>query len=446
MFSTEDPKEISTGQLDVLLSGQPIWVIAGPVTAGRRAAIKASLLQLSRHDPIRRVGLVPTIASRSWSFSPDMIRGAIMRRPESMTPPVDTTEGISATLNSLLRSDHFDQPMAVIPYGDFVAFRFDHGLGDAHVLMKIIAQVSGSGTRESVVSATADEPNVSNPALWALANTVKSRPAGLTHSAWAVLRDKALQLSRRPPRRSSAGHSEADAGDADHYGAVFVRSGSDFVARARRYRAAHDLDISVSGLTMYWICQSLRAAGIAVAPVTEVLVDLRRYLPRGRQTWANFTAVARIPLRPSTTPEQFGDMLSTHLNSTRPLVEMLAGVAKSRLLTAVGSGPHSDGWRAGRASPTGEATVVFSDISRVPSAGEVHWSPRRRPTLAVALPPASRSNISMLLCSPSPGEIQVTASLFPSEFDVRTVRRALRDALGVPGAGTGRLRYGTDSR
>jgi hypothetical protein len=216
---------------------------------------------------------------------------------------------------------------------------------------------------------------------------------------------------------------------------VFLKTPSDYAARVRRYRADHQLNVSVSALTMYFIGRALNAAGIPLSGVVEVLVDLRRYLPHSRFTWANFTAVSRIELRPEGTPQEFAEMLAANVISTRPLIEHVGGMAKLRL-TSLARPRHRDtAWVAGERSATGAATLTLSDITRLPAVADVRWRSGARPNLAIALPPASRSHIAILICAPRLDEFQLTATFFPTEFDVDAIRDALSQALAIPAVG-----------
>jgi hypothetical protein len=427
---------MSTGQLDVLVSGQPIWVIAGPMDAGGPAAIAASLCQLSAGDPRRRLGLIPKRYSHTWAFDPGTLEDATLQIPVSLPPVVDSAGAITAALNSVLRSNlDIRVSVAVIPDGDFPVFHFDHGLGDAHIVMKAIAAVSCSGAGDDMFPTASDIPNVRYPAVWAALNAARTAPGTFVSAIWAVFQDKMGGVrSRLGERSQSRGEPHRVLGTSEPYCAVFLKSPSDYAARVRRYRAAHQLNMSVSALTMYFIGRALNAAGIPLSGV-EVLVDLRRYLPDSRFTWANFTAVSRIEFRPDRTAQEFAEKLATNLTSTRPLIEHVGGMAKLRLISLASPRHRDTAWVAGERSATGAATLTLSDISRLPAVADVRWRRGARPNLAVALPPASRSHIAILICAPCPDEFQLTATFFPTEFDVDTIRDALSQALAITDVG-----------
>jgi hypothetical protein len=168
-----------------------------------------------------------------------------------------------------------------------------------------------------------------------------------------------------------------------------------------------------------------------MSPAVEVLVDLRRYLPDGRFTWANFQAISRIEYRPDTAPREFGEQLEKNLASCLPLVEMVGYVAKSRLLSLVVPSRRDNDWIVGERSTTGAATVALSDVTRLPPVADVRWRRGAQPTLAIAGQPASRSHITILICAPTPGEVQVTATYYPTEFDGDKIKHALTQALAI---------------
>ncbi|MFZ0835135.1 MAG: hypothetical protein WAM92_19060 [Mycobacterium sp.] len=163
-----------------------------------------------------------------------------------------------------------------------------------------------------------------------------------------------------------------------------------------------------------------------------MLVDLRRYLPPNRTTWANFTAVARIGFGPNKTAQEFGDALTTDVTSTRPLIDMVGGAVKSRLSALARNHDRENaGMSAGGGAENKEATVVLSDITRLPAMADVCWQDGGRPNMAVALPPASPSHISVLICQPSAGEVQLTATFYASEHSAEKIRHALSRALSI---------------
>lgn len=418
---------MSVGQLDVLMSGLPIWVIAGPMEPGGAEAIAASLKSLSDGDPLRRVGLIPTRHSRKWMFDVGSLDGATVRAPESMLPVVGSAVGVTASLNSiLLACPEIRHPVVVIPDGDFVVFRFDHGVADARALMKMVCRVSHSRIGVDVLPPEPDLPNVFHPMTRAVAHTVRTAPAAFSEAVWSVLRSRVgglVTASRNGSGR--CGGEVVRAAAAEPYCAVFVRSRRHFFEGLRRYRAAHNLDISASALVMHALCRSLSNTGIRVSSPVEVLVDLRRYLPAGCFTWSNFQSLSRVGYYPGTTPEAFSADLVAALASARPLVEAVGYVARSRLPGLLTSTRRREERPPDVPFPTAAASVTLSDISRSPDIAHIRWKRGSTPLFGAALPPASRSHISVLLCSPSEGELQMTATFFPSVFDADKVRDAL---------------------
>lgn len=409
------------------MSGLPIWVVAGPMEPGGADAIATSLKSLSEGDPLRRVGLIPSRHSRKWTFDMGSLDGATVRAPESMLPVVGSAVGVTASLNSILSAcPEIRSPVIVIPDGDYVVFRFDHGVADAHALMKMVCRVSHSRFGTDGLPPEPDLPNVLHPMTRAVVHTVRTAPAAFTEAGWSVLRSRAGDLITASRRGSGRrGEQVVHAAEAEPYCAVFVRSTRYFFEGLRRYRAAYHLDISASALVMHALCQSLSDTGIRVLSPVEVLVDLRRYLSAGCSTWSNFQSLSRVGYHPGTTPEAFGADLVAALASARPLVEAVGYVARSRLSGLLTAGRGREEQPPDVAFPEAAASVTLSDISRLPEMAHIRWKQGSAPLFAAALPPASRSHISVLLCSPSEGELQMTATFFPSVFDAGKVEDAL---------------------
>ena len=90
--------------------------------------------------------------------------------------------------------------------------------------------------------------------------------------------------------------------DAQGYRAVFVKSEPHFADEMRAWRDATETRASVTALIMLSIYRALRDAGVPLAQVCEVVVDLRRFLPGEAQTLSNFCTVARCTPAPALLP------------------------------------------------------------------------------------------------------------------------------------------------
>jgi hypothetical protein len=384
------------------------------------------LKRLSAGDPRRRVGLIPSRHSHRWTFNVTSLERAPLPAPVSVPPPVDDAELITISLNAAVHQhDGPYEPITVMRVGDFALCRFDHGIGDAHVLVRILAAISAS---TSVFDAR-DLPDVRFPMFSAIANAVRTTPAMVARAGLDVARDKARGLLNRAVRETDDARTYARGDNSDTVTTIFCTSSPGYPDRLRRFRGEHHLDMSASALTMYAICKSLCAVAIPVSPTVDVLVDLRRYLPSRRTTWANFQAVSRVGFNSDMTPQDFGEELHHSLTSCRPLVETLAYVTRSRLASRGLRAEHERAWALGQRSPSGEAVVTLSDITRLPEFSHIKWRPGTHPNLAVALPPAGVSEIAILICAPAPNEIQLSATFFSSEFDPRKIREALQMAV-----------------
>jgi len=121
-------------------------------------------------------------------------------------------------------------------------------------------------------------PTIDKPVQAAIGHYLKSAPrqvirqaVSLATTAWSPLRGRGDAVARGDELIAPAGR------EAQGHLAVFVKSEPNFADEVRAWRDATKTRASVTALIMLSIYRALRDAGIPLAEVCEVLVDLRRF-------------------------------------------------------------------------------------------------------------------------------------------------------------------------
>lgn len=418
--------KVRVGRLDVASAGAPVWVVAGPVhkDAGSRAG--AVLDRMATLGPQFRVGLEPSPHTRRWRYTEKPGRNA------KATLDVSRCTTAQQILDRVV-GQPAAAPIAVGQAGEYLCVRFDHGIGDAHLMTETVAALSHA--TDGLVDPSPD-PSVANPVRVAIGHNLKAQwvrftreAVGLEHAgrSFPGLRGQSPVCRAGPPRIRRAEKAEETTGSADCR-AVFVSSEPHFADQLRAWRDATGKRASVTALLMWSIFRALRDAGVTLADDCGVLVDLRRFLPPGAWTLANFCTVARVRGAADTSAETFSAELHATAESAGLLVKLAAYLASTRACAAIRGRRSQPWWVAG--SPHGSVVhLTISDISKMPALAKIAWTRPMDAELAVALPPGSPAHLSTALRVTANGSVQATATFPASLVAAATVRRALEAAL-----------------
>ncbi len=419
--------KVRIGGLDRLFVGTPVWVCVGPVAPAGREAIVKSLKAFSREDALNRIGLMPRPGTSGWEFDHDYPQRAVIEVPAGARSR-DQRVGM---LNAVLGTSP-DVPMAVAEQGDTLILYFDHSVGDACFMVDVAAAITWASSVDTYTPAV--EPNVRFPLALALLNSVRSAPLQCAVDAFSALFDafaRVLRVIVGSVLRRGTGQARVRAPE-EPYQAVVATSASDHISRLNQFMKASGIAASPSAVTMLSVCRALEAEGIAVDSGVEVLVDLRRFLPRGRNTYANLAGVVTVRYGKNSTYEQFGSDVAESIRSTRPVVKLLGHIALERVRSVFTSRKPRRGWAPAPGRPDGKATITFTDVSRAGIPKLFNFSASTNRQVLIAAPPATGSHLTIAICSAAKGELQLSATYFPSQFDGEKVERALRAALIVP--------------
>jgi hypothetical protein len=411
---------VRVGALDVAMAGNPVWAVAGPVAGDVQSEFADVLARMAAHGPRFRVGLIPATAGRSWEYTdkPGALLKADLAGARTPEQILERVLGRPAPA-----------PISLVQVGEYVCVCFDHGIGDCHVMMEMLAAMIARNSPRGFVEPVPDPATVDRPLRTALVSYTRSskRRGPLTvefaQSTFTTVVHKACKIIRNFKVQHS--HAVIVRG----YEAIHVVSKPGLVRELKGWRDARHPGASVTSALILSIHRALRAAGIPVADDIHVLIDLRRMLPRGVETLANLCTIATVVDNGNMTFDEFSEQFRIRTSSGWPLVKTAAHLGLGRIASALGRRPNPKWWLVGKPADSGLIEVTVSDVSKIPSAFKLEFTRPDAAVLAVALPPGTNRSLTLALWVSAAGQVQVTATLPPGLIDRDILRRALHAAL-----------------
>jgi hypothetical protein len=412
------------GLLDVGATGSPAVVIVKPARSDAAVHAPSILNRIAARGPRYRVGLVPSPTSRRWDFC---------HEPGSWCTQSFDISGRHSMQEIL---DHvvgqpLVEPISVSQSGEYLCVACDHGIGDATVVTDVCAALMG-GLPNTDLAEPLTAPTMMNPLFAALFEAAKATPRlfakdtiGLLKPAWSFFRSYVVALINRPhvvPSRPTGDQNEK-------YVAVWSKSDPKFIEEVRRYRDSKHPNASVKAILIMGICRALQECGVLLNDEVEVVVDMRRFLPPDKFTLANFFAIGRVNIGRQPSVDEFAAALRLMVGSLNPLFRLAAylAVAQVRRLFALRTRKTEQPVRGPAKSD--HSTLTISDHSNSPSFAKLAWVRTDDIEVASAVPPTGRSHISISMCAPPNGSVQLTATFYPSHVDKLLVARGLGRAL-----------------
>ena len=314
------------GQLDVGAARLHVVTIVKPATPNSAERAPSVLKRMAARGPRYRVGLVPSITNRRWDFSDEP--GSWCTQSLDISGQHSMQEILDHVVGHRLVA-----PISVSQAGEYLCVACDHGLGDSHFIWEVCAALTHGNTDTGFVEPLA-AATMTNPFVSALFDAAKSTPRlfartaiGLWKPAWSFFRSYLVALVNRPRAVPSR-----PAGDQDErYVAVWSKSGPGFIEEVRRYRDSKHPSASVNAILMLSICRALQECGASLHDHLEVLVDLRRFLPRDNFTFANFPYSHSLGYRFAALGGRFSESLRLKVGSLDQLFKLAGYLAVDRV-------------------------------------------------------------------------------------------------------------------
>jgi hypothetical protein len=412
------------GLLDVAAMGSPAVVIVKPARSDSAEHAPSILNRMAARGPRYRVGLVPSPTSRKWDFCHEP--GSWCTQSFDISGQHSMQEILDHVVGQPLV-----EPISVSQSGEYLCVACDHGIGDATVVTDVCAALMGGLPNTGLVEPLT-APTMTNPLFATLFEAAKATPRlfvkdtiGLLKPAWSFFRSYVVALINRPHAVPSTPTEDQD----EKYVAVWSKSDPKFIEEVRRYRDSKHPNASVKAILIMGICRALQECGILLNDELEVVVDMRRFLPPDKFTLANFFAIGRVNIGTQPSVDEFAAALRLMVGSLNPLFRLAAylAVTRVRMLFALRTRKTEQPVRGPAKSD--QSTLTISDHSNSPSFAKLAWVRTDDIEVASAVPPTGRSHISISMCTPPNGSVQLTATFYASHVDKLLVARGLSRAL-----------------
>lgn len=381
---------VPVATLDTTHSRRRSAVVVGPLRLPEPAVLSARLDTMTAAGPVARLCLDPSPASTEWGH----VAPAAAPRLHSVVPLPD-----SMSPTDLLRTVRGldDRAVTVAAAGEWLAIDFSHGLGEIpliHTLLDVLFGLTDAG----------------DPSTWqryARSHSALRRAALRTFGVNPVRLAKLLagQGIRRKPAPAPEVSPATGFVPAPTTRSIGLTAGQLAELRARRDAALPG--VSMVALFTCALHVAFERVGLTVSDTVKIPFDVRRYLPRGTDTLASFSAGLDFTLDRTGGPAALQKEMTRATRTGRPVANLLVGTAKAR-----------------RAQSTPEPSPTVATTARLQllhsNLGWAQWNgpwpflDRRRACMLVASDPAEPAGVTVT-------SVGVTENLwFTAEFH-RTV-------------------------
>ncbi|NVN50162.1 hypothetical protein [Mycolicibacterium hippocampi] len=391
---------VRVATLDVQHSNRRSAVIVGPVRLPAIEDLTRRFAALAAVGPMARVGLQPSTSSTRWRYAPESVHQAVT---ETVLPDGADPTTLLATLRQGPPGG-----IRVLTAGDYLAIDFSHGLGEIPLLHTII----------DVLFGCADPADRS---LWAPFHRPVSPLLVAGVRALGLGPHRLLPLWRQRRRDVDA----APATQAPDTVAIIASpatriariSGAE-LAETRAQRDSALPGVSLFAIHTHALYEAFLDAGFDVAPTVTLPFDVRRYLPRGYDTLASFTAGLDFELDRQAGPGLLQAQMTAANSTARPVANLIAGTVKTRL--ALRSGRSAE-WTV---PDRPQLRILHSGIGTVPRSGQWPFTDPAEARLLVASDPTGPCGVTVTT-STVLGAVWLTAHFHDSLFDADRIGRAL---------------------
>lgn len=394
---------VRVAPLDVQHSNRRSAVVVGPVRLPSLDELTTRFLSMAAVGPETRVGLEPSTTSARWRYAPQAVGGAVA---ETVLP----AGADPITLLSTVRRGP-GGGIRVLTADDYLVIDFSHGLGEVPLLHTVIDVLFGNA---DPADRRLWEPyrQCTRPLLTAGVRAIGLGPQRL------------LPLWRQHRRYVHAPlkHVETEVPDAVDIAPSpatrIARISASEVAELRAQRDSMLPGVSMFAIYTHALYEALAEAGFDIDATITLPFDVRRYLPRGHDTLASFSAGLDFVLDREAGPRRLHTQMAAANSMARPVANLIASTLKSR--AAMRSG-HTDTWSV-PARP--RMRLLHSSIGTIPRSGQWPFTDPAEARVLVASDPAGPGGVTVTTSTVT-GALWMTAEFHDSLFDAERVGIAL---------------------
>lgn len=398
--------------VDRLGAGGHVLSVFGPVALPSREALVDALWRIASLGPDARLGLRAT-GARDWAFTLEGLR----ERCERMVVEAPELEDVTAAEAIELLVDRIEPglPVLVLLAGERLLTVFDHGVVDARFTTRLPAtliDVARGGDLPTWLSAD----NAGRPLWRAFVETFAKHPSRVL----TLLRARRVESSVVPVAEP------VDRPVIDWTGSTSVVAAS---GTRESFRGLHtwlrrrDESVSFGAGAIVALRAALAAEGLRLAADSEMVYDVRGYLPSGTEVTGNF--VTGVPVTGGDDLVAVDQSIAQTTDSGRPLAALMAGAVKESLRPGRHESPDTTPAHA-------RAHVVVSNLGVNRPLQSLPWIRDGRTIEAVsAVHPIAPETVAAQLVVLD-GVLHATVSYNDTTFDREAVERAVRSFVDDP--------------
>lgn len=339
----------SATNLDVAMAGQWTLSALGPIDHGGKERVQTVLRGLGTSGAQGRIGLIPNIRSRQWAFDPTFLDAAVVE-----LEPVGEAE-VADTMRALAASPPSRAPIWVALAGDWIFIYLDHGVGDGFMTIGLSAALFGAPGEPAPWQRA---PKVRHPLATALFGALTTNPR--------LPLDTALKLGRKPA--SSVSDDEVRSWTPS-FDVAFARGKPESFISLMEWRDANAPGVSLVALQSALRVRALREVGLEPRPTIKLLVDGRRYLPKGSLVTSNFAAGVDLVIDDPANPNQVAESFKHVTGSGSAAVTLAATTGMIQLDRLRSRVPQT----ATEIPVTPRPNIAITDLGRPPALEQLPW-------------------------------------------------------------------------
>ncbi|CDQ44123.1 hypothetical protein [Mycolicibacterium neoaurum] len=361
---------VPVATLDAAHSRRRSAIVVGPLKLPAPDLLAARLAAMTAVGPVARLCLDPSPASTHWRH----IDPAGAPRLHSVAPASDPTE-LLQTVRTL-----DDRAVTVVAAGQWLAIDFSHGLGEIpliHTLLDVLF-----GLTDPADAATWHRyARTPHPLRSAAMKTFAVHPLRVA---------KLLAAARRQPLMAG-NDTGPDAGAYTGFACspttrrLGLTAGQLGEMRARRDAALPG--VSMVALFTFALHQAFGRTGIRLSETVKIPFDVRRYLPRDKDTLGSFSAGLDFTLDRAGGPAALQRAMTRAGRTGRPVANLLVGTAKARR--------GSDRRTLDSPAVVPPPQLLHSNLGWAQRNGAWPFTDRRQACMLVASDPASTSGLTV---------------------------------------------------